>query len=221
MKNAIIALVLSATPLVAIGVAACGSDAPTNVSAEIGIDDARLEIQASGDLNNVAPSSDMRVTAKTQNVYLVDPSVTPPPEKARVAGHLQFYVDDSATPPVLVTSHQDVSIRISANLQPGKHQLIGRVHRHDGSPTKAAMAIAFNIATPIAGNMPGDVPPPEQDAGAQLPNDSGAPLDSGTPPPDGGSPWFGLDSGMNLDSATVMDSGSSFEGGMSFDSSFP
>jgi hypothetical protein len=221
MKRTIIALSLSVAPLAAIGVVACGSDAPTNVSAEVGIDDARLELRAAGDLNDVAPNSDLRVTAKTQNVYLVDPSVTPPPDKARVAGHLQFYVDDSSTPPVLVTSRLDVSIRISANLQRGKHQLIGRVHRHDGSPTKAAMAIAFNVATPIAGNMPGDAPPPEQDAGAQLPSDAAAPpQDSGPPRPDGG-PWFGLDSGMNLDSATFMDSSNSFEGGMSFDGSFP
>ena len=80
-----------------------------------------------------------------QNVYLVEPSATPPAEHVMDAGHVQIHLDDVATPPLVVTAQVNVNVTIPAQTPAGSHKLICRVHRHDGTPTNTKYEVNITV----------------------------------------------------------------------------
>jgi len=109
------------------------------------IDDAEVEISSDDDLDEVAPSQVVAVEVRAQDVFLVDPSETPPPDRVEVAGHFQFYFDSMSSEPILVTAEEHVSVTLPATATAGNHKLICRVHKHDGTPTQATSEISLNV----------------------------------------------------------------------------
>jgi hypothetical protein len=136
----------------AAGFVACNVHDNT-INATANIPNATLTLTANADVDNVMPSQPLPVTANVQNVFLVEPGATPPPEHAMDAGHLEFHIDDETTPPVLVTAQTMVEVPIPAETKPGKHKIICRVHKHDGEPTdtKFELEITVKVSVTVTG----------------------------------------------------------------------
>jgi hypothetical protein len=121
------------------------------------IPNATLSIATGADIDNVVAPAEIPVTAVVMNVFLVDPSETPPPEHAADAGYLEFHLDDERRPPVLVTSATRAVVPISADTLVGRHDIICRIYRHDGTPTHTAETLTIAVKTTLT--TPGDVHP--------------------------------------------------------------
>ncbi|MES1172234.1 MAG: hypothetical protein ABUL77_03265 [Bacteroidota bacterium] len=102
------------------------------------------------DVDNVMPAQVIPIALNVQNVYLVDPATTPPPEHVADAGHVQIYLDDVETPPILVTAEANVMVTIPPATKPGKHKLICRVHKHDKTPTSTKVEVEINVKVTVS-----------------------------------------------------------------------
>jgi hypothetical protein len=98
----------------------------------------------------VQPNQPVHVTIVANNVFLIDPSETPPPDRVMVAGHFRFYFDDMSTEPILITAEKSVDVMIPAQATVGSHKLICRVHKHDGTPTEATFEIDLTITASVS-----------------------------------------------------------------------
>src|SRR4051812_4340365 len=123
-----------AAGLVATGFSIPGCDIHDN-TIPVNIPNATVNVSTTANVDQVMPMQTVAMAVTVQNVYLVEPSATPPPEHVDDAGHLQFYIDDESNPPILVTAQTNVSVTIPKETPPGKHKIICRVHKHDGRPT--------------------------------------------------------------------------------------
>ena len=111
----------------------------------INIPDATVNFTTDADVSNVMPEQMIPIVVAVQNVYLVEPSATPPAEHVADAGHLQIYLDDVATPPLVVTAQVNVNVTIPAQTPAGNHKLICRVHHHDGTPTDTKFEVSITV----------------------------------------------------------------------------
>lgn len=127
------------------------------------------------DVNNITPAQTVPITIDVQNVYLIPPDMTPPPEHTEDAGHINVYMDSTSTPPILVTAEAKVNVTIPMDTKPGKHKLICRVHKHDDRPTSKTTEI--NIEVKASVTIGGDAGTTSPDAGA---GDVGNPPDKTT-----------------------------------------
>src|SRR5687767_2717082 len=83
------------------------------------IDDAKVEFETTDDTENITPGQAVHVEIKAEDVYLIDPSETPPPDRVKVAGHLEFYLDSMSGSPLLVTAEQSVQVMIPSTATAG------------------------------------------------------------------------------------------------------
>jgi|GEM_PF-1442631 len=97
------------------------------------------------------------IAITVQNVYLVEQSATPPPEHMNDAGHIQVYLDDVETPPVLITAQVMFSVTLPAETKPGPHHLICRFHKHDGTPTTTQVSVAITVTASVGADGGVDV----------------------------------------------------------------
>ena len=111
----------------------------------INIPDATVNFTTDADVSNVMPEQMIQIVVAVQNVYLVEPSATPPAEHVADAGHLQIYLDDVATPPLVVTAQVNVNVTIPAQTPAGNHKLICRVNHHDGTPTDTKFEVSITV----------------------------------------------------------------------------
>ena len=149
---------ITVSPFVAItAIVAAGSCALDVHDNTVNIKDATVKVNADAnvDLNNVAPSQAIAITATTTKVYLIEPTATPPAEHVNDAGHLRVYLDDVATPPVLITAQAKFTVTVPPQIPPGKHKYICRVHKHDGTPTTVTFELAFTVSIGGGGQDPG------------------------------------------------------------------
>src|SRR4051812_37604063 len=116
----------------------------------INIPNASLDVTADTDVDNVAPAQSVPLTVNVQNVYLVEPTATPPVEHTEDAGHLEFHLDDESMAALLVTARTNVSVPIPAATPPGHHKIICRVHKHDGTPTSTKFEVAITVKVTVA-----------------------------------------------------------------------
>jgi hypothetical protein len=164
---------MNKTTLVLAGLLACGAvDAACNIhgntiNATANVPNARLNVTANTDVKNVMASQRLPLTVDAQNLFLVDPNETPPPEHAADAVFLEFHLDVETDTPLLVTAETSVTVTIPAGTPPGPHKIICRVHKHDdGSPTNVSFDLAINVTLHVS-----------VDGGA--PKDDGAAADAG------------------------------------------
>src|SRR5687767_12074498 len=75
----------------------------------LAVDDPTVTFNTDVDVDNVEQGQSVPVEINADNVFLIDPDETPPPEKADAAGHLQFYFDDVNSTPILITAETSVS----------------------------------------------------------------------------------------------------------------
>jgi hypothetical protein len=164
------ALILGAVGFAGVGCRADIHDNTVNINASI---TAMTDI----DTNNVKPGQSIPISVTVSNVFLIEPSQTPPPEHAADAGHIEVFLDDDTTPPLLVTAQVMFSVTVQASTPPGHHKLICRVHKHDGTPTTTRFELNFTVVATVGGTPDSGVMMP--DAGP--PPDAGMPLDAAMP----------------------------------------
>lgn len=145
---------LASLAFVSLGACLIGCEVHDNT---INIPDATLNVETDVDAQNVEPMQAVPMTVQVQNVYLIEPAATPPPEHVVDAGHLEFYLDDESTPPLLVTAQTNVAVTIPANTSPGKHKIICRVHKHDGARTDTKFELDITVKAAVAVNADGGV----------------------------------------------------------------
>jgi len=143
---------LSAAVLFLAGTTACNVHDNT-----INIPNATINATADANASNVSPTQQVAITVTTQNVYLIDPSATPPPEHVNDAGHIQVYLDDVDSPPLLITAQAMFNVTIPAGTKPGPHNLICRFHKHDGTPTSTEVNVAITVAASVGADGGVDV----------------------------------------------------------------
>jgi len=123
----------------------------------INIPNATINATTDASASSVAPTQTVPVTVTVQNVYLVDPAVAPPPEHVNDAGHIQVYLDDFDTQPLLITAETMFNVTIPAATKPGPHELKCRVHKHDGTPTSTEMDVSITVIATIGADGGVDV----------------------------------------------------------------
>lgn len=135
----------TAAGFIATAVSLLGCDVHDN-TIPINIPNAKVDVSTTANVDEVMPMQTVAMNITVQNVFLVDPAATPPADHVDDAGHLQFYIDDEANPPVLVTAMTNVTITIPKETPPGKHKIICRVHKHDGQRTEAHSEVTINVS---------------------------------------------------------------------------
>src|SRR5258708_811303 len=115
----------------------------------INIPNAMLNVTTDVDVDNVEAGQSVPMTVSVQNVFLVEPAATPPPEHVNDAGHLEFHLDDESTPAILVTAQTSVMVKIPAETKAGHHKVICRVHKHDGTPTDTKFELDINVKVSV------------------------------------------------------------------------
>lgn len=154
-----------ALPFIAAADSACTADVHDNT---VNIN-AQLNVTAQSDVSHVSSGSNVSLALNVQNVYLVAPDQTPPPDHVSDAAQIQIYLDDLNSQPLLVTAQVSVSVTIPPATPPGPHKLRCRVHKHDGTPTNVVTDVDITV---VAGAGTSD---------AGTPSDAGAPTaDSAT-----------------------------------------
>ena len=122
--------------------AACG---PITVN----IKDPRVTFNTTANVEEIIAEQNVPFTATASNVFLVEPSETPPAEHASDAGHFQVYLDDVASTAIVITAKTNIDFKVPAGTKPGKHKIICRVHKHDGTPTTAIFEISITVTATV------------------------------------------------------------------------
>jgi hypothetical protein len=149
------------------------------VNGNINIPNATINATVDTDIvNNVMAEQTVPIMLDVQNVYLIHPDMTPPAEEMERAGHVRVYLDSTSNEPILITAEAMVNVKIPADTKPGKHKLICRLHKHDGTPTSTSKEISIDVKASVTIGGDGGA----GDAGA---GDVGNPPDK-TTEPDGG-----------------------------------
>jgi hypothetical protein len=138
--------ILASTGLIAFAAVVVGCNVHDNT---INIPDATLDVTTTADVSDVAPAQAIPMTVSVQHVYLVEPTVTPPPEHIDDAGHLEFHLDDESTQALLVTAQTSVSVPIPPATPAGHHKIICRVHKHDGTPTDTKFEVDITVKVSV------------------------------------------------------------------------
>jgi hypothetical protein len=137
-----------------VGIGACTADVHDNTidvhDNNANIEDAKVEVETTDDIDNVTPGQAIHVEISTEDVFLIDPGETPPPDRVKVAGHLEFYLDAMSGTPLLVTAEQSVSVMIPATTTAGDHKLLCRVMKHDGTPTEATFELDITVKASVS-----------------------------------------------------------------------
>jgi hypothetical protein len=136
------------------GATGCSADVHDNTldvhDNNANINDAKVDISTTSDTGNVQAGSSVHVDVKAQDVFLCDPSTTPPADRTQVAGHLEFFLDDTSTTSLLVTAEESVDVMIPAATPPGDHKLLCRIDKHDGTPTKATSEFDITVKASVS-----------------------------------------------------------------------
>jgi hypothetical protein len=137
----------------AVAATACTADVHDNTvdvhDNNANIDDAKVEFETDADVTNVQASQSVHVEIAAEDVFLIEPSETPPADRVKVAGHFQFYFDSMSSTPILITAEKSVDVMIPAAATAGPHKLICRVHKHDGTPTEATFELEVTVKATV------------------------------------------------------------------------
>jgi hypothetical protein len=146
----------SAVMLGIAGTTACSADVHDNTldvhDNNANIDNAKVDIETTSDTSSVQAGSTMHVTVMAQDVFLIDPGSEPPADRVKVAGHLEFFIDDTSSTAIMVSAEESVDVVIPPTTPAGDHKLLCRVDKHDGTPTKATAEIDFTVKAAISSN---------------------------------------------------------------------
>jgi plastocyanin len=116
----------------------------------VNIKDPHVTFDTDVDVDNVMQGDTVPIHVEVENVYLVDPNADPPPEHEDDAGHLQIYLDNFDSDPLLITANVEVNVTIPIDTPPGEHTIKCRVHKHDGTPTSAVFELKITVKAKVS-----------------------------------------------------------------------
>lgn len=152
-KDSLAALALVTAAL--LGPAACTANIHDNTADihdnTINVDNAKVSFSVDEDVDNVKVEDSISVKANVEDVILMEPSAKPASDQVKGAGHLRFYLDDYNSTAILVTGKANATLKLPTGTNEGKHKILCRVHKHDGTPTKATFEITITIVITIHG----------------------------------------------------------------------
>jgi len=152
MRNFIVSSALVGA-LACFGLAACTADVHDNTldvhDNNANIDEAKVEMTTSSDVDNIQAGQSVHVDIAAQDVFLVDPASTPPPDRVKVAGHFEVFLDSTSGTALLVTAEKSFDVTIPAATSAGDHKLICRVDKHDGTATKATSELDLKVVATV------------------------------------------------------------------------
>jgi hypothetical protein len=152
MRNFIVSTALVGA-LACFGVTGCTADVHDNTldvhDNNANIDEAKVEMTSSSDMDNVQAGSSVHVEMAAEDVFLLDPSATPPTDRVKVSGHFEIFLDSTSSTALLVTAEKSVEVTIPASTPPGDHKLICRVDKHDGTATKATSELDLKVVATV------------------------------------------------------------------------
>jgi plastocyanin len=105
--------------------------------------DADLTFNADVNTDGVKPGDTVAVTMKATGVVLVDPKDSTDDDKA---AYFKICLDDEDSEPLLITAQASAQVTIPAKTSKGKHRLICRLHKHDGTPTDQQQEVSINVS---------------------------------------------------------------------------
>lgn len=106
--------------------------------------DAKLSFKAEN--ADVKPGDSVAVTMNATGVVLVDPNKDPAPADADKAAYFTVYLDDEDSTPLITTAQASAQVTIPAATSSGKHHLICRLHKHDGTPTDQEQSVNIMVS---------------------------------------------------------------------------
>jgi len=107
--------------------------------------DATLSFKADADVTQLKPGDSVAVSMNATGVVLVDPAAQPAASDAAKASYFKVYLDDTSSTPLVVTAQASVQVKLPATTTAGKHNLICRLHKHDGTPTNQEQEISITV----------------------------------------------------------------------------
>jgi len=107
--------------------------------------DAQLTFQTDVS-QDVPPGGSVPVTMNATGVVLVEPNAQPAAADVDKACFFKVFMDDENSEPLLVTAQTHVQIKISEKATAGKHQLICRLFKHDGTATNVKQTVTVNVS---------------------------------------------------------------------------
>jgi hypothetical protein len=153
MRNFIVSTALVGA-LACFGVTGCTADVHDNTldvhDNNANIDEAKVEMTSTADMDNVQAGSTVHVEIAAEDVFLLDPSGTPPPDRVKVSGHFEIFLDSTSSTALLVTAQESVDVMIPASTPAGDHKLICRVDKHDGTATKATSELDLKVVAKVS-----------------------------------------------------------------------
>jgi hypothetical protein len=118
--------------------------------------DATVEFKTTVDVDHVKPGDSVAVTMNATGVVLVEPDKTPAPADVDKAAYFKIFLDDTAKEPLLVTAQASATVTIPAATPEGKHKLICRLHKHDGTATDKQQEISITVSASATVTVGGD-----------------------------------------------------------------
>ncbi len=146
MKNLLPHLVLAGALAVAVPSTGCNGSLDATVDIH-----ATVHVTTTIDVAHVTVGEAIPMTVVVTNVFLVDPAATPPTGDTTDAGHLQVYLDDTSSTPLLITASASFSVTVPAATSMGSHKIVCRVHRHDGTATTTSFELNFTVTATASG----------------------------------------------------------------------
>jgi hypothetical protein len=117
------------------------------------IDNAEVTMESTSDMDNVTAGETVHLDIQAQDVFLVDPSETPTSDRIKVAGHFEIFLDSTSSTALMVTAEKSVDVMIPASTSTGKHKLLCRVDKHDGTATKAVTELELTVVAKVSGSV--------------------------------------------------------------------
>lgn len=133
----------------AIAFAASGAACTADIHDNTFNTDAKVDVKSTVNLDDVAVGQSVPFEVTVTNVHLIEPTETPPANKAAEAGHLRYYMDDMSTTAILISAKVKVDIKIPEGTSPGDHKIHCRVHKHDGTATTTTFVIKIKVKATV------------------------------------------------------------------------
>ena len=155
MRNFILNSAVCAA-LALVGGSGCRADIHDN-TADIhdnnaNIENAQVSMESTSDMDNVSAGTSVHLEITAEDVFLIDPSETPTSDRVKVAGHFEIFLDSTSSTALMVTAEESVDVVIPPATPMGKHKLLCRVDKHDGTATKAVSELDLTVVAKVSAN---------------------------------------------------------------------
>ncbi len=127
--------------------------------------DLTFHVDVSAD--HVKPGDSVPITMDATGVVLVEPNAQPAPADADKASFFKIFLDNEDSEPLITTAQMHVQVTIPKDATEGKHHLICRLFKHDGTATDQEQSVSINVSASASVTV-------NSDAGAVVTTDAGA-----------------------------------------------